>query len=128
MHGSMPPTQAAPLLPCGQGPSTKVWHSRFFQSTGGQPLWWHLGCLHVELQQSSGMGQPSGIAVLPCTGLVSFNPLTGSMLDFGLVMSSVQDDAYMIHQQHSSVIELFLFSLLVVSLSLYSSVVSCLTF
>lgn len=47
---SMPPTQAAPLIPCSQGPGTKVWHSGYFQNSGGQLFRWRLGCLHVELQ------------------------------------------------------------------------------
>lgn len=116
---SMPPTQAAPLLPCGHGPGMKVWCSRYFHSTGGQLFWWSLGCLHVELQHLPGKGLPSGIAVLPWTGLVSFNTLIGMVLDFVSVMSAGQNYAYTIHQQCNSIAKTFPFSFLVVSLCLY---------
>lgn len=116
-------SQAAPLLSWSQAQRSGV--SDFLQNAGGQLFWWHLGCLHVELQQSSGKGLPLGIAIPPSTGLVSFSALIGRMLDFGLGLSEGQDYAYTVQQQHKSIVEPFQFP---VSFRMSLSVMSCLTF
>lgn len=86
--------EAVSLLSCGHGPVMKVWRSKYFHGTGCQPFWWHLGCLHVELQCSS-----------------------DKVVDFVLLMSAGQTlHVYTVHQQHNSLTELFPFSFLLVSL------------
>lgn len=88
----------------------------------------HCGGIWIVLQDLSGKGLSLGIAVLPWTLLVSHN-MKGAGVWFGDPWMSVgQDYFHTTNQPRNCVAELLPFSVLVVSLCLYPSVVSCLIF